>query len=64
MTADTPVIVVRAVAGNGPDRSALDWLAADGRWTCQAHPAGNDCVHLAAVRQLVAGARLGKARPR
>jgi hypothetical protein len=51
------VIVVRAVI-DGPDRAAVDYLAADGKWTCSAHPTGKTCPHLAALVEHVAGAAL------
>lgn len=53
------VLVVRAVV-DGPDRSAVDYLAADGKWTCEAHPRAADCAHLAALRDHVATAVLKK----
>jgi len=54
-----PVIVVRAVI-DAPDRAAVDYLAADDTWTCDAHPRATDCPHLTALRDHTAGAALKK----
>jgi hypothetical protein len=50
-----PVVVVRAVVGDGRDRAALDYLGADGRWSCDRHPKAQSCAHLTALAEHVAG---------
>lgn len=51
------VIVVRAVI-DAPDRAAVDFLGADQKWTCSAHPTGKTCPHLTALIEHVTGAQL------
>lgn len=60
---DLSVIAVRATV-DAPDRARVEYLAADGRWTCEAHPKGRSCPHLVALAELVAGAALGKVATR
>jgi hypothetical protein len=51
------VHVVRAMVGDGPDRARVDYLGADGRWSCDRCASVRRCAHMAALaRHVTAGA--------
>lgn len=60
---EAAVIVVRVVV-DAPDRAAVDYLAADGRWTCSEHLGAGNCPHLLALQQLITAAVLSRSNRR